>query len=96
MKVLRPAWRIVGQGKSSGGFERMENQESNSKERLERVFRILEVIHQRRLESSEEWVGVGLEWQLLERELRELEEDLGRDPPVLPGRAGQSHPPRGN
>jgi hypothetical protein len=73
----------------------MEKRELTSKERLERVFRILEVIQQRRLESSEEWVGAGLEWQLLERELRELEEDVRCDPPVLPEQAGQSQPPRG-
>jgi len=57
-----------------------------SKERLEIGFNILELVRQRRLSSGDPGVGWAIECRVLERELRDLEEDLRQDPLLRPER----------
>jgi len=67
-------------------MDRQAKQVLTSKERLEIGFDILESVRQRRLRSGDPGVGWAIECRILKRELRDLEEDLQRDPPVLPKR----------
>jgi len=69
-------------GDLCGGEWAQEKKALASKERLKIGFGILELVRERRLSSGDAGLGMGIECQILERELRELEEDLRRHPPV--------------
>lgn len=62
------------------------------KERLESGSRILENILLRRILMGSSGLGLGIERAIVNRELRELEEDLKLNPPVLPD--GRPETPR--
>ncbi|MCS7025676.1 MAG: hypothetical protein NZV14_12820 [Bryobacteraceae bacterium] len=53
------------------------------KERLEQGVLILEILDGRRDKTSTPTLGRDMEWSLIERELRELEEDILADPGAL-------------